>query len=80
MEPRLPSRQRDLSVGFKEAKMAIERKEHARVTPEELERVKSRMGKTWRRDKPIPFLNTQATRDTIRHYCEGIGDMNWFSS
>ena len=56
--------------------MTIERKEHARVTPEELERVKSRMGKTWRREKPLPFLNTQATKDTIRHYCEGIGDMN----
>ena len=56
--------------------MTMERKEHVKVTPEELDRVKARIGKTWRLEKPLPFLNTQATRDTIRHYCEGIGDMN----
>ena len=51
-------------------------KEHVLVNDEELARVKSRMGKTWRPQEPVQFLNTQATRDTIRHYCEGIGDVN----
>ena len=53
-----------------------ERKEHAKVTAEELARVKSRIGKTWRPREPIPFLHTQAPRDAIRYYCEGIGDVN----
>ena len=52
------------------------RKAHAKVTAEEFARVKSRIGKTWRPHEPITHLNTQATRDTIRHFCEGIGDMN----
>ena len=51
-------------------------KVHAKVTARELARVKKRIGKTWQPSEPIPHLNTQATRDTIRHFCEGIGDMN----
>ncbi len=56
--------------------MVAEEKKHARVTEEELQRVKSRFGKTWTPKEPLAFMNTQATRDTIRKYCEGIGDMN----
>ena len=56
--------------------MSEKKGKHARVTQEELERVRSRFGKTWSPSKPLIHMNTQATRDTIRHYCEGIGDMN----
>lgn len=56
--------------------MADKKGKHVKVTEEELNRVKSRFGKTWSPKKPLVHMNTQATRDTIRHYCEGIGDMN----
>ena len=53
-----------------------EEKVHAKVTDQELARARDRIGIPWRPQEPIPHLNTQATRDTIRHFCEGIGDMN----
>ena len=50
---------------------------HAMITPEMLERARSRIGKTW---KPTadPWFNTLASKDAIRHFCNGIGDMNPF--
>ncbi|MFC2006433.1 MaoC family dehydratase, partial [Chloroflexota bacterium] len=48
--------------------------EFEKVTPEILERYKFRMNKPF-----IPrkvFFNYEATRDTIRHFAEGIGDTN----
>lgn len=47
---------------------------HAVVTNDMLEKVRSRIGKVWTPSEP--FFNTQATRDTIRHFCNGIGDVN----
>ena len=52
-----------------------EEKKHAVITPEMVERARSRIGERWlpRQD---PYHNTQASRDTIRHFCNGIGDTN----
>ncbi|MBI2846667.1 MAG: MaoC family dehydratase N-terminal domain-containing protein [Chloroflexi bacterium] len=47
---------------------------HASITDEMIARSRSRVGKTW---QPIePYFNTEATRDTIGHFCNGIGDTN----
>ncbi|TAK30833.1 MAG: acyl dehydratase [Chloroflexota bacterium] len=46
---------------------------HAVVTPEQLEKVRSRIGVEF---LPDVYFNTQATRDTVRHFCEGLGDSN----
>jgi acyl dehydratase len=55
---------------------------HAVITDEMVKRARSRIGKPWKPDeKEIPFrpynpFNTQATRDTIRHFVNAVGDMN----
>lgn len=49
-------------------------REHAVVTPEMIEDVRRRIGVEWVPKEP--FFNTQATRDAIRHFCDGIGDAN----
>jgi len=49
-------------------------KQHASITPEMIERQRSRIGIPW--SPAEPYYNTQATRDTIRHFCYGIGDDN----
>ena len=47
---------------------------HAVVTPEILERARSRIGKTWKPSEP--WFNTLASKDAISHFCNGIGDRN----
>lgn len=48
--------------------------QHAVVTNEMVARARSRIGQVW--EAREPWYNTQATRDTIRHFVNGIGDMN----
>lgn len=49
--------------------------EHASATDEMIEDFKkNRIGKVWVPREP--YFNTQATRDTIWHFVEGIGDVN----
>jgi len=44
------------------------------ITDEAIAELKERIGKVW---KPrLPYFNTAATADTIRHFCNGIGDGN----
>lgn len=44
------------------------------ITDEKIADLKKRMGVVW---KPArPYFNTSATRDTISHFCDGIGDTN----
>ncbi len=47
---------------------------HAVITDEILARNRARIGQVWTPREP--FFNTQATRDTIRHFVDGIGDRN----
>jgi acyl dehydratase len=47
---------------------------HAVITDEMLDRIRARIGQVWTPEEP--FYNTQATRDTIRHFVDGIGDKN----
>jgi len=49
-------------------------KQHAVLTPEMIERAKGRIGKPFIPREP--YFNTQATKDTIRHFVNGIGDRN----
>ena len=47
---------------------------HAVITDDLVARAKSRIGKVYVPTEP--FFNTQATKDAIRHFCDGIGDIN----
>lgn len=47
---------------------------HPVITDKMIAKVRSRIGKVWTPSEP--FFNTQATRDTIRHFVDGIGDRN----
>lgn len=49
-------------------------RKHAVITDEMLARSRARVGQVWTPREP--FFNTQATRDTIRHFVDGIGDRN----
>jgi len=51
-----------------------EQTKHTKITDEIVSRARGRIGKSWKPREP--FFNTQATRDTIRHFCNGIGDTN----
>ena len=51
--------------------MAIDATE---ITQEMVDELKKRMNIVWKPRRP--YFNTAATRDTIAHYCDGIGDMN----
>jgi acyl dehydratase len=55
--------------------MAIDAPE---ITTEMVEELKKRMNIIWKPRRP--YFNTSATRDTIAHYCDGIGDMNPLST
>lgn len=46
----------------------------AEITSEMIEDLKKRIGIVWKPRRP--YFNTSATRDTIAHYCNGIGDYN----
>ncbi|MBI2909734.1 MAG: MaoC family dehydratase N-terminal domain-containing protein [Chloroflexi bacterium] len=48
--------------------------EHAVVTPEMIAQARARYGQEFRPGEP--FFNTQATRDNIRKFAQGIGDIN----
>ena len=48
--------------------------EHATVTPEMIEKARKKIGEEWR--PPQPYFNVQATKDTIRHFVDGYGDIN----
>ncbi|MFH1485632.1 MAG: MaoC family dehydratase N-terminal domain-containing protein [Chloroflexota bacterium] len=48
--------------------------QHAVMTPEMIAEAKARYGKEFTPREP--FYNTQATRDTIRHFADAIGDAN----
>ena len=48
--------------------------QHAKMTEEMLSRARSRIGKTWVPSEP--FFNTEVTVDAIRHFVDGIGDVN----
>ncbi|MFC1919751.1 MaoC family dehydratase N-terminal domain-containing protein [Chloroflexota bacterium] len=47
---------------------------HAVITDEMIADTASRIGKVWVPKEP--YFNTQATEDTIRHFVNGIGDIN----
>jgi hypothetical protein len=47
---------------------------HNELTEERIAELKSRLGVVWR--PPQPYYNTTATKDSIRHFCHGIGDTN----
>lgn len=49
-------------------------KAHSTITDEMIERSRSRIGRVWRPTEP--YFNTTATSDTIRHFVNGIGDVN----
>ena len=49
---------------------------HATITDEMIERARSRTGQIWRPDPGEFYYNSEATRDTIRHFVNGIGDRN----
>ena len=51
--------------------MAIDATE---ITQEMIDELKKRMNIVWKPRRP--YFNTSATRDTIAHYCDGIGDVN----
>ncbi|MBI2907122.1 MAG: MaoC family dehydratase N-terminal domain-containing protein [Chloroflexi bacterium] len=46
--------------------------EHARITDEMIESLRSRIGL----DLRVPIFNEVATKDAIRHWCQGMGDDN----
>ncbi len=47
---------------------------YAKITEEMIERTRSRIGEVFVPTEP--YFNTAATRDTIRHFVQGIGDPN----
>jgi len=47
---------------------------HAVITEEMLARARSRIGQVWTPTEP--YFNTAATKDTILHFANGIGDKN----
>ena len=44
------------------------------ITDEMIEELKKRLHVVWKPRRP--YFNTESTRDTIRHFCDGIGDTN----
>lgn len=44
------------------------------ITQEKIDELKKRLGVVWRPRQP--YFNTAATKDAIRHFCQGIGDTN----
>jgi len=44
------------------------------ITKDKVDLLRKRIGVTWKPTKP--YYNTTATKDAIRHFCEGIGDTN----
>ena len=44
------------------------------ITDEAVAELKKRIGIVWKPSRP--YFNTMATVDTIRHFCDGIGDNN----
>lgn len=44
------------------------------ITEEKLAELRKRIGVVWKPRRP--YFNTAATRDAIRHFCDGIGDQN----
>jgi len=44
------------------------------ITNEKVEELKKRLHVVWKPRRP--YFNTEATKDAIRHFCEGIGDTN----
>ncbi|MBI3967146.1 MAG: MaoC family dehydratase N-terminal domain-containing protein [Chloroflexi bacterium] len=53
--------------------MVAEGRVHGRITEEGLEELRRRIGVEYPIDQPY---NEEATRDTIRHFARGIGDVN----
>ncbi len=51
-----------------------EPKETNELTEEKLAELRKRLGIVWKPRRP--YFNTAATKDSIRHFCEGIGDSN----
>jgi len=47
---------------------------HKKITQEMIDRSRSRIGKLFMPKEP--YFNTQASRDSIVHFCDGIGDKN----
>ena len=51
--------------------------ESGKITEEGIQRLRERLGRFNRpRQYGVGLFNEQATRDAIRHYCQGIGDPN----
>ena len=51
--------------------------ESGKITQEGIQRLRNRLGAFNRpRQYGVGLFNEQATRDAIRHYCQGIGDSN----
>lgn len=48
--------------------------QHAVITQKMIDDVKGRIGVPW--TPTTPFFNTEATRDTIRHFVDAVGDPN----
>ncbi|MFC2006080.1 MaoC family dehydratase N-terminal domain-containing protein [Chloroflexota bacterium] len=48
--------------------------EHVELTDEKIAELKKRLGVVWKPRQP--YFNIAATKDTIRHFCYGIGDTN----
>lgn len=44
------------------------------ITDEKIAELKNRIGVVWKPSRP--YFNTMATKDAIRHFCDGIGDTN----
>lgn len=51
---------------------------HTEITDEAIAELKQRIGVVWKPRRP--YFNTAATADSIRHFCEGIGDVNPLST
>ena len=49
-------------------------KEDSEITDEKIAELKKRIGVVWRPRRP--YFNTTATKDSIKHFCDGIGDTN----
>lgn len=47
---------------------------HSSITEEMIARSRSRIGQVWRPEEP--YFNVAATKDTIRHFVNGVGDLN----
>ena len=48
--------------------------ENNEITEEKIAELKKRIGVVWKPRRP--YFNTTATKDTIKHFCDGIGDTN----